>query len=87
MAGRSKSTERAQMVRATPTLLSMGHVVEQLGRLGIENSLLIPSQRKAARALRLLGLELLEKQAEADGAEKAGHASTRTQCKRNSNGR
>ena len=87
MGGRSKSTEPVLMVRATPTLLSMGRVAEQLGRWGTKNSLLTPCQKKAAQALELLGLEILAKQAEADGAEKTDRASTHIRSKRNSSGR
>ena len=86
-AGRLKSIEPARMVRATPTLYSMGHVAEQLGRWATRNSLLTRSQRKAGRALELLGLELLAKQAEGRGAEKAGRGSTHIPSKRNSNGK
>jgi hypothetical protein len=69
MAGHSKSTGRARMVRATPTLLSMGPLAVQLGRLATRNSLLTRSQRKAGRALELLGLEILAKREVGNGVE------------------
>jgi hypothetical protein len=69
MAGRSKSTGHARMVRATPTLLSMGPLAVQLGRLATKNSSLTPSQRKAGRALELLGLEIWAKREAENGVE------------------
>src|SRR5258707_15202266 len=80
-AGRLKSTEPVLMVRATPTLLSMGPLAVQLGRWATRDSSLTPSQRKAGRALERLGLELLAKQAEAAGVGKVAHGSTRIRCK------
>jgi len=74
--GRSKSIEPVRMVRGTLTLCSMGPLAVQLGRLGIRNSSLTRSQRKAARALELLGLEILAKLAEGRGVEKAGRELT-----------
>src|SRR5712664_1426644 len=85
--GRSKSTAPVRMVRATPTLYSMGHVAEQLGRWATRNSSLTRSQRKAGRALELLGLELLVKRAEGHGTEKADHESIHIPSKRNSSGK
>lgn len=81
--GHLKSTGPARMVRPTLTLCSMGPLAAQLGRLGTNDLSRTPSQRKAAQALELLGLEILAK-LEADvGAEKAVLESTRTRCKRN----
>lgn len=87
MAGRSKSTAPVRMVRATPTLYSMGPLAVQLGRWATNDLSLTHSQRKAGRALELLGLEILAKRAEADGAAKADHASTHTLSKRSSDGK
>lgn len=85
--GRSKSTGHARMVRATPTLYSMGPLAAQLGRWATNDSSRTHSQRKTGRALELLGLEILAKLAEADGVEKTARGSTRILCKRNSSGR
>jgi hypothetical protein len=87
MAGRSKSTEPARMVRATLILFSMGPRAVQLGRWASRDSSLTPSRRKAGQALELLGSELSAKQAEADGVGKVAHASTLIRSKRNSSGR
>src|SRR5690349_3997366 len=86
-AGRSKSTEPVRMVRGTPTLFSMGPLCVQLGRWGSRDLSRTPSQRKAARALEQLGLEILAKQAEARGAEQEDLESTRTRNKRKSSGK
>ena len=59
MAGRSKSTAPVRMVRATPTLYSMGPLAVQLGRWATRDSSLTRSQRKAGRALELLGFRNL----------------------------
>jgi len=82
MAGRSKSTEPVLMVRATPILYSMGPLAVQLGRWATRDSSLTRSQRKAGRALELLGLEILAKLEAERGAEKADRESTRIRSKR-----
>ena len=87
MDGHSKSIAPVQMVRATPILLSMGHVEGRLGRWATNDSSLTPSQRRAALALELLGLEILAKRVEADGVENLVHELTRTRYRKNSNGR
>src|SRR5271154_6363299 len=85
--GRLKLTAPVPMGRGTLILFSMERVVVQLGRSATRNLSPTRYRKKVGRAFELLGLEILAKQAEADGAEKAARALTRTRSKRNLGGK
>jgi hypothetical protein len=65
----------------------MAQLVVLLGRWVTDDLSHTRFQRKVGIALELLGLEILAKQAEDLGTEKAGRASTRIRGKGNSNGK
>lgn len=85
--GRSKLTGPAPMVRATPTLYSLGPLAVQLGRLASNDLSRTRSERKAGRVLEALGLEILAKQAEERGIEGIDRGLIHTHSKRRLSGK